>query len=543
MKDFIFILLTLSAVSGAIYFVYLLMLGSSKPTRDDLQVNADDLLEQINMLYHQKKYHIVECMAKKYLERKPKDDSIRAVLTKSLFNNGKISEAIEQAKVIIHHQPGNNDIKLILADYYLKTMKPQLAIGILNEILEKDPTNVTALTEIAKIYLSTNQKKAAIGVLNNLAPLAFTNQEKVEIKSTLAQLHIDFKEYDLAIEEYEGILEIYPVDADVKVQLIKLYQLQSNWMLTISAATELLDMHIDEEKDLWALQTLTDAYTQIGDFENAMECAKAASENPNANSVQATQKIASILMNIDEIDKSIEILSKLLEENPDDIEIKKSLAASYEAKKDFNAAANLYKKILDDVGADELIQIHFEMSCLYTHWAMHLFKENDNVECFKKFTIALQYDSSNPEIYYQLGIINQSIKNFNEAISQYKKAIERNSTNYLYYSSIAECYKEIDNLYEEKRSLLECLKYNDKDPNAHYRLALIYSSQNDVGNAVAEMKKAIALNDSFVDAKYHLALLLELKDEKDAAIELYNQILAIKPDYTEAINNLKMLKP
>ena len=156
--------------------------------------------------------------------------------------------------------------------------------------------------------------------------------------------------------------------------------------------------------------------------------------------------------------------------------------------------------------------------------------------------MALQYDSNNPDIYFQLGQINQSIKNYNEAISQYKKAIERD-TNPAFYYYLAECYAEINNIFEEKKALIECVKYDNQNYNAHYKLAKICKSQNDIQGAISGMRKALELNNNFIDAKYGLAILLELKGQKDEAINLYEEILAINPEHKEAIDNLKMLKP
>lgn len=544
MQDFIFILILIAVIFGLIYFVYSMVLGAGKnrDDEDDLQISSNDFLEQLKLLYKQKKYHLAECMAKKYLEKKPHNDQIRTILTKCLYDNGKVYEAIENAKIIIKHQPSNDEIKILLAKFHVTTLKPLLAIATLNEILNDDPNNTKALSELAKIYLNTNQKKAAIKAYASLDELSTNNQDKMNIKNKLAELHIELGEYDMAIQSYKEILEIYPTDNVVLKKLIDLYMLSSDWILAIENAKELFDAHLNEENDFWALKILTEACSQSKDFENAMEYANLLKENALSNKVEAAQNIANILMNTDEVEKSTEILTQLVSENPKNTELKKSLAKAYETNKDFNSAAETYKKILDEVGAEDIIQIHYEMSNIFSNWAMYLFESNDMTECFKKFSTALKYNSQNPQIYYRLGLINQTIKNYNEAIAQYKKAIERDAENSSYYYALSECYQGIDNVYEEKKALIECIKHDPTNTMAHYKLGLICQSQRDLTNALAYMKQALALDNNFIDAKYHLALMLELKGEKESAIALYEQILKVNPEHQEALNNIKMLK-
>lgn len=543
MKDFIFIFFTLAIVFGLIYLVYLIMLGSSGKTKDeDLQITSEDLLQQLKILHRQKKYHIAECMAKKFLEKRPSNDDIRMILTKSLYDNGKIYEAIEHAKVVIRHQPNNADMKILLAKFYEATLKQNQAISILKDILKDDPQNVSAIREIAQVYMNTNQKSAAIEMYVQLSDLVDNNHDKVKIKTRVAQMMIESKDFGTAIEQYREILEIYPADLDTKKKLIDVYMLTSDWTLAAELARELWEMHTNEQNDLYLLKILTEACIGSKEFEQAMEYANLVKTHPLANDIDAAEGIAKVLLASNEIEKSTEILAQLVLENPHNTELKRTLAAAYEAKKDFHSAANTYKKILDEANAEEILLIHHEMSNIYSNWALYLFEEKEVSECFKKFTTALQYDSENPQIYYRLGFINQSIKNYNEAISQYKKAIERNVENPSYYFALAECYEAIDNVFEEKKALSECQKYEPENPHIYYKLSRIYHNQHDLTNAINEIKKAIELDSNFVDAKYELAILLELKGNKDEAIELYEQILEINPEYKEVASNLKLLK-
>lgn len=542
MNDLIFVFLTIFIVTGMIYFLYKIMLGSEKDNKDEeLQITSQELLQQINILYRQKKYNIVENLAKKYLEKKPADDDIRTVFAKSLYDSQKIYDAIDQAKIILKHKPQNFDMKVFISNCYVGVEKPMKAVTILQEILETDPNNVVAIKELAHIYYKTNQKLSSIKMYKKLEEFLDSNQEKAKNKALVAEMHVYFKEFDLAIKEYEEILGIYPEEINVRKRLIELYKLTSDYEALIELATEVIKTS-DSANALWAMNAIMDAYRITQNYEKALEFANLIKEHPLSNEIQSGENIAQIFLEEGKIDSSIEMLKSLIEKDPKNVELKKSLARSYEANENFELATELYRKILDNANAQDIEQIHFEMSNIYSNWAIHLFLQNDNSECFKHFIIALKYGPKNPDIYYRLGNVNKLIKSFNESISQYKKAIELDNQNPDYYYAISECYEAIDSIYEQKKALIEYLKYNSNSAKVYYKLGVIYSTQNDLTNAMSHIKKAIELDENFVEPKYKLALMLEHAGDKEGAITLYEDILRLTPENEEIANNLRMLR-
>ena len=543
MHELVFIFFIIIVVTGLIYFLYKMMLGSEgMPSDDELQITSGEMTEQINILRRQKKYNIAENLAKKYLLKKPHESAVRAALAKSLYESRNIFEAIDQAKIIIASSPDNFEMQIFLVNCFLEIEKPMKAINVLQDVLENNPNNAVAIREIAQIYYDTNQRQSALKMYERLGTFLENTQEKIKNKMTIAEIHVGFKEYSVAIEEYLGILEILPEDISVKKRLIDLYRLNLNYDSLIALATDIYEGAPQSNNGLWALNVLMETYRILMNFEKALEYANLIKEHQLSDKTLAGTDYAEVLLDNGQIDQSIEMLKALLEKNPGNTDLQKSLARSYVASKDFEGAVKLYKNILNNANAVDIQKIHFEMSNLYSNWAMYLFSEGNNEECFKYFLTALKYSEENPDIYYRLGNVNKSIKNFNESISQYKKAIELNNVNSEYYWAVAECYEEIDSVFEQKKSLSECLKYNPTNAMAYYKLALIFESQNDTSNALINIKKSIELDGSFVASKHKYALLLEHIGNIDEAIEVYEGILQLEPENEEIINNLKMLK-
>ena len=542
MNDSLFIFFTIFITTGLIYFMYMLMLGSKKETTDsELQITSKELLEQLRILYSQKKYNIVESLAKKYLMKKGNDDGIRTIFAKSLHNSGRVYEAIEQAQIIVKHQPSNFDMQIFLANCYLETGNPRNAINIFKGILEEDSNHVVALKELAQVYFKTNQKKSALNMYENLEEFLDSNQEKAKNKILIAEIHAEFREFDLAIKKYEQILDVYPEDINIKKRLIELYKENLDNDLGIELATEIVRTCSDDENSLWAIKTIMDIYLSMQNYEQALEYANLIKIHPLANPIQSEENIAQILFDEGKIEDSIELLNSLIVKDSQNIKLKKSLAKAHEENKNFKTAVDIYKEILDMANAGDIKGIHFEMSNIYANWAMHLFSQNDSETSFKYFTIALKYSPQNPDIYYQLGTVNKLIKNFNEAIIQFKKAIELDSQNAQYYYAISECYEEIDSVYEQQKALTESLKFNPDSAKANYKLGIIYEIQKDQNNAILYVKKAVNLDENFIDAKHKLALMLEHIGDRESATKLYEDILRIEPENEEILNNLKML--
>lgn len=543
MHDLIFAIFTISIVTGLIYLLYKIMLGPNNTvdSEKDLQISAQEILQQITILYRQKKYNIVESLAKKYLEKKPSDDDIRTILAKSYHHRKKESEAIDQIKIILKHQPKNSDMKILLATCLAEMGTPMKAVNVLEDVLEHDRENVVAMKELAEAYLRTNQKQSAIKMYKRLEEFLYSNQEKINNKSIIAEIHTYFKEYSSAIKEYQEILEIYPEDDETRKKMIELFKITSDYESLIRYATEMY--RTDEgESALWAMKMLMDTYCQMQDYDKALEFAELMKQHPLSRANEITASIAHILLEKGQVSNSIDLLESLVISDPQNISLQMSLAKAYEKNKDYDSTIDVYKKILDLVDVKDIEDINYKISTLYAQWGMVLFAEDNYEECFKRFGLALKHYDRNPDIYCQLGNVNKLIKNCNEAITQYKKAIELDPQNALYYQALAGCYEEIDSIYEQKKALVESLKHDPLNARVHYKLGLIYKIQNDFINAISSLKKSIELDPMFTDAKYKLGLLLEHQGDKEEAIDLYEDILKIEPENEEIRNTLNMLK-
>lgn len=537
----VFIIIAIS-VSFIIYLSYLLISFTQPAKKKELQISLEDMLKQIEMLYRQRKYEIVENVSLEYLKTQPDAIEIREYLAKTFYARDKIYDAISAILQILERNKDNIAMHVLLAKCYKKINQTSKAVNEYKLILDLDPDNSIAIRELADIYLAQNQKISAIKMYKKFENFVDSNAELLKVKLILAGLHTDLEEYNEAFEELFSIKEVYPEDMEVNKKLIELYIKTKDFENATNLCKELLMSIQDDNFSLWLLQNLVNIYYALKNYDEALEYANSMLEHPFADKVSTKALIAKIYILKGEFNKGLDYLLILAENNPENVEIRKIIAQAYIDEKQYTNAVTTYKEILDLVPPREVALVHSDMSNLYIQWAMDLFEEGEYTECFKLFPLAIQYNESNPQIYFQLGKVNMHIKSYNEAINQLRKSLELDPVQPECYICLSECYEVIENIYEEKIALLKAIKYDNENPYAHYRLAKLYARQRDTENEIASLRRVIQLDPDHIGARHQLALIYESQGAISDAIEMYESILKRDPENETAKENLEMLR-
>ena len=108
------------------------------------------------------------------------------------------------------------------------------------------------------------------------------------------------------------------------------------------------------------------------------------------------------------------------------------------------------------------------------------------------------------EEWFKKGNTALDVKNYDEAISMYKKAIV----------------------------------INPDFAEAHYNLGWIYVEKGMLDEAISEYKKTITINPDLANAHFNLGRIYEKKERLDEAISEYKKAIAINPNYADAHFNL-----
>lgn len=539
------LIVIISIISLFILYAFLVSAENAEQGKG-LQVTTKNILEQVENLYNEKEYTILEILAKKYLERVPRHYGVRCYLAKCFYDTNKITQAIYECLKILKKNKEMDDIRLILANCYRKKKLTIEALKQFEILYKRGNRTLEVIKSMAELFNDVSQYSASIKLYNMLIPMTKDKREISEYRLILSQLNEKIGDYAAAFESYKARLELTPRDYDSRKKMIQLYLKVGNLTRVISSLEEMLDLEIPSEMRLWALELLVKTCRECGEQMKALTFTEKLIDCPGSNVLEAKCALADIYSTLDNLEAAESVLTDLSLQYEENIEVLTRLATVYEKQNRFSEANDIYNGLLVIIPSTEVRRVHNLMSNLYARWGASMLNGSelsDVTESFKLFSMAIQFDVTNPYVHEQLAKANMLIKNYKEAISQLKIAMEYSEeTDYVkYYLPLADCYHNINNAFEEKKALTSLIKADPNNSVAHWKLAQLCEAQHDTKGAKNMLEKTIELDPTMIEPKYRLALLYESEGYKVGAINLYRQILRLDPRNKDVENNLKTL--
>ncbi len=392
-----------------------------------LQVTTKNILEQVENLYNEKEYTILEILAKKYLERVPKHYGVRCYLAKCFYDTNKITQAIYECLKILKRNKEFDDIRLILANCYRRKNLTIEALKQFEILYKRGNRSVEVIKNMAELFNDVSQYSASIKLYNMLVPMTKDNREISEYKLILAKLNEKIGDYAAAFEAYKARLQLTPKDYDTRKRMIQLYLKVGNMGKVISSLEEMLDYDLPQEMKLWALELIVKTCREVGEQMKALTHIEKLIDCPGSNVLEAKCVMADIYCTLDNLEAAEGVLTDLSMEHEDNVEVLTRLATVYEKQNRFSEANDIYNGLLVVIPSTEVRRVHNLMSNLYARWGASMLNGSelsDVTESFKLFSMAIQFDVTNPYVHEQLAKANMLIKNYKEAISQLKIAMD-----------------------------------------------------------------------------------------------------------------------
>ena len=132
--------------------------------------------------------------------------------------------------------------------------------------------------------------------------------------------------------------------------------------------------------------------------------------------------------------------------------------------------------------------------------------------------------------YYYSGINKLTLCNYEAALKDFAKAIERFPYESEFYYQSGNCCYQSGNITSALNYYLEATKFNVKNPVYHYSMALIFYKQNNLDKAAKVLNVTIKLSPDFFLAYQLLVDILMKKGLKDEAARMYRQALELSAD-------------
>ncbi len=526
----------------AIYVLYAIIMyqGGKNSKGNELQLSTKNILDQVEVLFDKGEYALVELLATKYLDRVPSHMEVRQYLARAYYKDRKYNNCIKQCLIILKKDPNNIDTRQLLGDCYIKKQMLSKAIKEYENIFDYRNKDKDVVRTLAELYRDTDQIYSAISVYNILSDLMDKNEDIAEVQSILAELNEQTRDYPAAFEAYKTRLGIYPTDILTNQKLAELYIKIKNHPKAIETLLYMLGFTIEAKTLLWVYDRLVELYVETEEYEKAIEFSNKLLDVQGSDKFKVRNDIATFNIKLNQFETGITILEELVMLSQSAYDVTVQLAETYINCKEYQKALDKYLALLDKATQKEAKNVRLAICELYISWAIDLAGKKKFDESFQLLDNAADYNTLNPEIYFNKALNHIEQKSFANAVELIHKALEYDKQKEFhpkYYLKLSEAHHNLGNFFEEKKALSDLLKIDEKNPMGLYRSGLMYIAQHDTKNAEESFKKALQNDPQLIQAKYNLALIYE-SNNRDKAKELYIEVLEQDPGFEEAKNAL-----
>lgn len=174
----------------------------------------------------------------------------------------------------------------------------------------------------------------------------------------------------------------------------------------------------------------------------------------------------------------------------------------------------------------------------YLYW----YRKGFSCNATKDFTTAkysllksLEFKKDYLNTYLELGFAYSRLKQNDEAISYYKKAMEVDPKSHVPYNGIGEVYR--DNIKDRDEAMVwyrKTLEMNPKERKALFGVGYCLNSQGKYGEAIPYLQKAIDNESTYTAAYVELGYSYYMSGRHSDAIEKFNKAISINPENENA---------
>ena len=362
------------------------------------------------------------------------------------------------------------------------------AVEKIREAIKLSPDDAMLYTKLAGLYTDMDKFDEAIQAYQKVTELKPTDSF---IYISMGSIYETRGQYDKALEAYQNALKIFP---EYKYNYLNIANVQYQ-LKNYGEAIENFNMFLDTYSQHWeARKSLAASYLADNKPDKAVAEYDNLYMNNNAD-FDDYSNYGVALFKTKDYDKAVEMLEKAVEQDPENLNAKVSLALSYQ---------NLDK--------NDLALAQFES----------VFKSNENLVSLKFDYANLLADMGNNE--GAIGAYGEYIKAFPDDVRAYKNS-----------AIVYQRQKDYENAIKNYEKVVAM--GGDKDEMVLTELAACYHLQKDYKNAITYYDKALELAPNNVEILTNKAIALHADNRFADAIGLYEEVLKTK-DSELVQNNL-----
>lgn len=370
----------------------------------------------------------------------------------------KLDEAEKLYELLLENNSSDPNVLNLYGLLCLSKGNPQKAIELLSKalIFNKD---AYIMTNLAKAYyMSSNIEKALV-----FYKQAVELQPSEDIYYSMGIAYKQLNHLDEAIESYKKALNINPNNYNALYNLAVVYSDNKNIRNAISIATK-AEFINPNDVDIHTL--LSTFYESQGEYEKSINHLEKAAKL--ANNYLYYYNLGVLYSKIENKQKAIESYKKVLVLNPKHVESLVNLSTLY--KTDNKTECLLYLKLAYVISPNE------KNVCIGLAQAYRDFFDNDkSIEVLKSYL----KDNDNADAHALLAINYMDLLRYEDALSEYNKALSLESHNLDFLHGKAMALKYLGKFDDAKLLLEYILSKDSKSQQSVTTLGMMCLQQKD----------------------------------------------------------------
>ncbi len=433
--------------------------------------------------------------------------------------NSAYSFQLDNLIALKEANPEDTDLKFKLAKAYYACQKTEESYKILSEIEQNDQLSSEMYVLLCKVLYDSGKKDLSYTTAIKAYELYPQDYNIIFYKACMLD---EYEKYEEAIKYYEKAIELKPDDAIAysnkayALNKLKRYSeaLESaNQAIRIDSymahafknkAEALLGLELYNEclsaceEALSIFVFLTDVYvikmklySRVGQFDEALDVFNKAMDNGLKESRLFIQK-ANVLRLTEKYDEAINFCDQAIELNENEKDVYYYKGLCYFNKEKYKEAIECF---------ETSIQRNDNISSSYFYKILSLLNSSEQKEAMRDLQNVISLRLENLDRFYELkGDVFVHQTKYNEALDEYKKAIEINPSNSSYYYSMG---YNLNNLGKYDEALEYLNKAIELDPSvANYYICKSHSlfSLGNFKDCIEECDKALQVEAEYMPA-------------------------------------------
>ncbi len=388
------------------------------------------------------------------------------------------------------------------------------------------------LKQDAAIYFAMAKDYAILGdeqqAIENGTAAVQSDPSNRTYHETLGQIYVSARDLDHALKEFNEVVRVDSSYEQGWINLGRLLQLQKpdEALKIYQSVTD----RFGPDADVYF--QMAQIYNATGKLDKATDAINGMLEFEPGN-FEVKKTLGDLYLRRDSVDTALRIYNELAERQPQNLELRAAIAHAYLVKQDYDRASEQLDIILrrDTLSVDD--QIKFGQ--IFTQ-----FIQKDSAVAPYAEKMFMKIRDEHPDDwrpYWFLGAINNIMKDDSSALINFTKVKNLAQWNADGWVGIASIYYDREKLDTAISILNEAKKFVPEEFRIYFLLGISYQRKHEDIDAATALEKAVQLNQRSVDALTALASVYDEMKRTDESDSIYEKALRLDPKNNLLLNN------